>query len=407
MSEAAVTGYAVEWLDLREDADAAARNAELVDLLIPSLADASLTIRDLGCGTGSMGRWLAARLPGPQRWILHDRDPALLAEAATRPPETAADGAPVTVTLEQGDATGLRATNLAGTSLVTASALLDLLTAEEVAGLASACAGAGCPTLLTLTVAGRVEFLPADPLDAELAAAFDDHQRRTVGGGTAPVIRSPQTSSAPDPSHALPGAAADPSQQALPGAGPDPYQKALPGAAPDPSQQAPPGAGPDLYQQALPGAGPDPFQQALPEVAPDPSQQAPSDAAADSPREPSADAVSEPSLPARTDTASRPSGPAVRRLLGPDAADAAAAAFERSGMVVHRRPSPWRLGPAQAELTAQWLRGWVAAAVEQRPDLADPAEAYLRRRLAACAAGALRVVIGHDDLLALPPAGRS
>src|SRR4051795_8930408 len=83
-SEAAVTGYAVEWLDLREDADAAARNAELVDLLLPSLGDASLIIRDLGSGTGSMGRWLAARLSGPQHWILHDRDPALLAEAATR-----------------------------------------------------------------------------------------------------------------------------------------------------------------------------------------------------------------------------------------------------------------------------------------------------------------------------------
>ncbi|MEV0406180.1 class I SAM-dependent methyltransferase [Actinoallomurus sp. NPDC050550] len=357
VSEAAVTGYAVEWLDLREDADAAARNAELVDLLVPSLADASLVIRDLGCGTGSMGRWLAGRLPGPQHWILHDRDPALLAEAATRPPKTTANGAPVTVTLEKGDATGLRATDLAGTSLVTASALLDLLTAEEVAGLAAACARAGCPTLLTLTVAGRVEFLPADPLDAELAAAFDDHQRRTVGGGTDPVVRSPQTFSAPDPS-----------------------------------------------QQALPGAGPDPFQRALPGAAPDSPQQAHSDTAADPPREPSADAVSGPSLPARSGT---PSRPAARRLLGPDAADAATAAFERSGMVVHRRPSPWRLGPAQAELTAQWLRGWVAAAVEQRPELAGPADAYLRRRLAACAAGALQVVIDHDDLLALPPAGRS
>ncbi|GAB3972320.1 hypothetical protein GCM10029978_049190 [Actinoallomurus acanthiterrae] len=384
MSEAAVTRYAVEWLDLREDADAAARNAELVDLLIPSLADASLTIRDLGCGTGSMGRWLAGRLPGPQRWILHDRDPALLAEAVTRPPETSADGAPVTVTLEQGDATDLRATDLAGTSLVTASALLDLLTAEEVAGLASVCARAGCPTLLTLTVAGKVEFLPTDPLDAELAAAFDDHQRRTVGDGTAPAARPPQTSSAPDPS-----------QQALPGAGPDPSQQALPGAGPDPSQQA------------LPGAGPDPSQPALPGVASDPSPQALSEAPADSPPEPSARAVPEPSRPARSGTPSRPSGPVARRLLGPDAADAATAAFERSGMVVHRRPSPWRLGPAQAELTAQWLRGWVASAVEQRPDMAGPAEAYLRRRLAACAAGALQVVIGHDDLLALPPAGRS
>jgi hypothetical protein len=80
----------------------------------------------------------------------------------------------------------------------------------------------------------------------------------------------------------------------------------------------------------------------------------------------------------------------------------AAAAFERRGMAVHRRRSPWRLGPERAALAAEWLRGWVAAAVEQRPDLATAAEAYLERRLAACAAGGLRIVVGHEDLLALP-----
>ena len=54
-------------------------------------------IHDLGCGTGSMGRWLAPRLPGPQHWVLHDRDADLLAVAADEPPGVAADGAAVTV----------------------------------------------------------------------------------------------------------------------------------------------------------------------------------------------------------------------------------------------------------------------------------------------------------------------
>jgi hypothetical protein len=285
------TAYAPEWLELREDADAAARATELVDLLVPSLDDPPLVIRDLGCGTGSMGRWLAGRLPGPQHWILHDRDPGLLARAATGLSGTApVGGGSVTVTLEQGDITGLRAADLAGTSLVTASALLDLLTADEVTALAAACAETGCPALLALSVVGHVEFSPADPLDAGFAAAFDDHQRRD-GGDSGP---------------------ADPS---------------------------------------------------------------------------------------------RP--PSRRRLLGPDAVDVAAAAFERYGAAVHRRSSPWRLGPRQAALTEQWLRGWVAAAVEQRPDLAPSADAYLRGRLDACAAGRLRVVVGHDDLLALPAGGRA
>src|SRR5438093_197088 len=122
------TGLAPEWLALREDADAAARAAELLGALC---LRTPLVIRDLGCGTGSMGRWLAGRLPGPQHWILHDRDPGLLA-VATLP-------AGVRVTMVAGDLTGLRAADLAGTSLVTASALLDLLTEDEVTGLAAAC----------------------------------------------------------------------------------------------------------------------------------------------------------------------------------------------------------------------------------------------------------------------------
>jgi hypothetical protein len=175
------------WLALREDADAAARAPELVEPLRAHLAagahpGAPLLIRDLGCGTGSMARWLAGRLPGPQVWVLHDRDPALLASAARSTPGTAADGTPVTARTERGDLTGLRGADLAGTALVTASALLDLLTAEEVDGLAAACAEAGAAALLTLSVTGCVELTPADPLDAAFAAAFDAHQRRRADG---------------------------------------------------------------------------------------------------------------------------------------------------------------------------------------------------------------------------------
>ena len=65
---------------------------------------------------------------------------------------------------------------------MTASALLDLLTADEVDALADACVAAGCPALLTLSVTGSVGFFPSEPLDAVFAAAFDAHQRRTVDG---------------------------------------------------------------------------------------------------------------------------------------------------------------------------------------------------------------------------------
>ncbi|MGP8303736.1 SAM-dependent methyltransferase [Streptomyces inhibens] len=179
--------FAPRWLELRERADAAARAPELLRPLRTWLSDRAgspggLVIRDLGCGIGSMGRWLAVRLPGPQHWILHDHDPVLLAHAGERMPVTAADGTPVTALTERGDLAALTAADLAGTSLVTASALLDLLTLDEVEALAEACTGAGCPALLALSVAGRVELTPADPLDAEFAAAFNDHQRRTDRG---------------------------------------------------------------------------------------------------------------------------------------------------------------------------------------------------------------------------------
>jgi hypothetical protein len=172
------------WLALREPADAAARAPDLAEQLRRRLPRAGRqVIHDLGCGAGAMGRWLAPRLPGPQHWILHDRDADLLAVAAADLPGMAADGAAVTVETRHSDITRLDPGDLADATLITASAMLDLLTGEELAGLVAICAGPGCPVLLTLSVVGRVELNPADPLDAGVAAAFDAHQRRTTERG--------------------------------------------------------------------------------------------------------------------------------------------------------------------------------------------------------------------------------
>lgn len=171
------------WLALREPADAAARARELVDDLKRVLPAGGLVIHDLGCGTGSMARWLAPLLPGPQHWVLHDRDEDLLAVAADEDPGPAADGTAVTVETRQSDITELQAGDLADGNLITASALLDMLTQEELAGLAGACAARGCPILLTLSVAGNVKVDPPDPLDHRVAAAFNAHQRRLTQRG--------------------------------------------------------------------------------------------------------------------------------------------------------------------------------------------------------------------------------
>ncbi len=172
------------WLALREPADAAARAPDLVEHLGRALpATGRRVIHDLGAGTGAMGRWLVPLLAGPQHWVLHDRDAELLEVAAADPPGPAADGAAVTVEAKHSDITRLWPGDLADATLITASALMDLLTERELARLVTVCAGAGCPLLLTLSVVGLVCITPSDPLDGRVAAAFDAHQRRATERG--------------------------------------------------------------------------------------------------------------------------------------------------------------------------------------------------------------------------------
>jgi hypothetical protein len=160
-----------EWLRLREPADAEARSGELVDALRRHLPAAGpLVIHDLGGGSGAMGRWLAPRLPQPQHWVVHDRDEDLLALAVADPPRG------VIVEARRGDITRLAPEELAGADVVVASALLDMLTADELSRMLAACAGR--PLLIAMTVTGRVSFAPPEPLDVPLGVAFNAHQRR-------------------------------------------------------------------------------------------------------------------------------------------------------------------------------------------------------------------------------------
>jgi hypothetical protein len=173
-----------QWLSLREPADAAARAGDLAEHVARRPPGTGRwAIHDLGGGAGAMGRWLAPRLPAPQHWVVHDLDADLLEVAAADLPGPAADGAAVTLETRHSDITRLRPGDLAGASLITASALLDLMTEEELLGLIAVCAEPGCPILLTLSVVGHVELTPADPLDGRVAAAFDAHQRRVTERG--------------------------------------------------------------------------------------------------------------------------------------------------------------------------------------------------------------------------------
>ena len=266
-----VIPVSADWLTLREDADAGSRSHALIRKAGRMLRP-PLVVHDLGTGTGSMVRWCAPLLSGPQTWVLHDWNDALLEHAAAAAAHDH-DGARVTVRTRVGELGLLRGEDLAGASLVTASALLDVLSADEVAAVVAACIAAGAPALFALSVTGRVTLDPIDPGDHVFERAFNDHQRRTVEG---------------------------------------------------------------------------------------------------------------------------------RRLLGPDAATVVGDLFRAAGWSVRVADSPWRLGPGDQALIAEWLDGWLDAAVAQRPALHEWAAEYARMRTAQLAADRLRVVVHHVDLLAWP-----
>lgn len=261
-----------EWLLLRADVDDRSRSSELARDTAALLPAGRQVIHDLGSGSGAMMRWLAPRLPGPQRWVLHDADAGILEH---RDPTPAIDsfGRPVLGRSSVEELAGIDAAALADATLVVASALLDVITFAEARTVVDACVELRVPVFFSLTVSGRVELEPADELDDAFAVAFNAHQRREADG---------------------------------------------------------------------------------------------------------------------------------RRMLGPDAAGVITDMFRSAGWHVRTASTPWRLGPADADLVAEWLDGWLAAAVEQESSLGALAEGYRTTRLTQLAAGGLRVTVDHEDVLAWP-----
>jgi hypothetical protein len=189
-----------------------------------------------------------------------------------------ADGAPVEIETETLDLSrAALASACQGASLVTASALADLVSEGWLKDLAAACGSAGAVALLALDYDGRRECLPAEAGDARALDAFNQHQRRDKGFGPA---------------------------------------------------------------------------------------------------------------------------------LGDQATDVAADAFASRGFRVQRARSDWLLGPGEERLQAALLHGWAEAAMDAQPGSRAAHRAWLAKREQHLAAGASRLCVGHQDLLAVP-SGRS
>lgn len=202
-------GFDAGWLDLREPWDRAARDAAARTLDAAALASGLrgpggvLGVLDLACGTGANLRDLAPRLGGAQRWTLVDHDRALLralparlqrwAAAQGHAAQVDASGGHGTLTAAHGGWTvhwqarrldllhDFEALPWEGVHLLTASALIDLVSEAWLLQLVDACRAHGAAVWLALSVDGRDRWTPADPDDAAVLAAFHAHQVRDKG----------------------------------------------------------------------------------------------------------------------------------------------------------------------------------------------------------------------------------
>lgn len=264
--------FEASWLQLREPVDHRSRATGLIAPLRAWWAAREATsVLDLGAGTGSSLRWLAPHLPGPQRWTLVDHDVDLL-RRATSP------GADVEVHRVVGDLADAGLARVPGADLVSASALLDLVSDPWLGALVDACSDAGCAALFALTYDGTIAWSGRqDPLDEVVREAVNFHQRRDKGLG---------------------------------------------------------------------------------------------------------------------------------RALGPTATGVAERLFGALGYETLVEPTPWTLGPDDAALCLALIGGWAGAAAEQRPAQSASIHDWAMRRRADVLGADFALVVGHRDLLALPPEAR-
>lgn len=193
-------GFSPDWLALREPADHAARNPQVLAAVGSYFAaKASLTIIDLGCGAGSNLRGSFAALPGRQHWTLVDFDQRLLdtaretlrvwADEAREQGEElviAKDGKAITIDFRQADLNKDLEWVLGWQpDLVTAAALFDLTSKRWIERFVAALASQRLPLYTVLTYDGREKWHPPHEADPRMLAAFAHHQKTDKGFGPA------------------------------------------------------------------------------------------------------------------------------------------------------------------------------------------------------------------------------
>jgi SAM-dependent methyltransferase len=195
-----MSGFDATWLDLREPADHRSRNEDLSRLLTRELGHrGTVSVLDLGCGTGSNLRATAPLLGPEQHWTLVDYDQALLDAAVERLGAWASaaerrngqlvldkGGKHIVVRFRRADlAHDLESVFEARPNLVTASALFDLASADFIAAVAAEVVRSRAAFYTVLTYNGTQRWTPKHEADAAMASAFRTHQVSDKGFGEA------------------------------------------------------------------------------------------------------------------------------------------------------------------------------------------------------------------------------
>jgi hypothetical protein len=203
-----VSNFSTGWLALREPLDASSRAAGLATLLREEVCGTQMRhsrieIVDLGAGTGANLRYAAPLLAGAQDWLLVERDPLLLAAMAEQTQawsrsiqsQFTASGAQFSVrggrfecqvqSLALDLAVQLDSLPLHRGVLLTASALLDLVSEDWLRLLMRRAAAAEAAVWFTLTYDGRIDCDPVETEDREVRELVNQHQRGDKGFGLA------------------------------------------------------------------------------------------------------------------------------------------------------------------------------------------------------------------------------
>ncbi len=206
-----MSGFSAAWLGLREPADHAARSsalstavAEHLSIIGGEVAPARpLRVVDLATGTGSNPRYLSRYFPAYQDWTLLDADlqllnelPVRIAAWATRIGSACALGGDGVVVSTASTQLRIRprradlsrfpiAAFAERPALVTASALLDLVSAQWLTSLVSACREIDAAVLFALTYDGRTTISPSLPDDQLVLELVNRHQVGDKGFGQA------------------------------------------------------------------------------------------------------------------------------------------------------------------------------------------------------------------------------